>query len=67
MASNPNKIEVGDTVSLIMGEGGRIASGVVVALPDNQLPYWIMRGAAPNLNIYYVSLHVPVLQLVSKA
>lgn len=67
MAANPNKIEVGDTVSILLQQGGALATGTVVALPDNQLAYWIIKGLAPNFGIYYVSLHVPILQLVSKA
>jgi hypothetical protein len=66
MAADPNKIEVGDTVSILISPTAPTLQAVVLSLPDNQLDYWRVR-TIPNNAIVYVSLEVPVLQLVSKA
>jgi hypothetical protein len=65
--ANPNKIEVNDLVTVIDGRGNS-SPGKVLALPDNQSDYWIIRGPIPNLDLFYVSKYaVPIIQLVAKA
>jgi len=62
---NPNLIEVGDTVSVVMGPGSATMEVVVISLPDNQLQYWRLRGVDGVL--YYASVNaVPVFRLISK-
>jgi len=63
--ANPNKIEVGDQVN-VLDPGAEPIAATVVALPDNQLAYWIMRGPAPNLNLFYVPVDRYLIQVVQK-